>query len=464
MNKEQIISKGKKSIASIAFLGLSLNLHGTIQELEGKDYIPFNIAQNCYELAFLIETSGFNPGGDRELGFVANSGNCIGRGGYGSIFEAIYGYDEQQVVLKYAHRGSEEDLENEFRNSFFLLNGMLNEFRAGLNLESEIRPEIWEGMKSIVCSLWRTPDGALLQKRIMGLNLLIAIEDGVNEGRVKYPYNDGNPVDGHGAIWRAMKFFYTLATVHRLGYIVVDLSCSNIVLDPSTNFSCCLIDWSLLTSIGGRIPAFMLKPPPAEKFPQEYWEAREIFFAIENKEEEIERVVSQMQAVESKGNRYDIVRESPILKTIFRRVLHPLTRGYLQVPTDEMMAELVVKYVELDEQKERLEQEKAALCARQEALMPPAHPSYDIYLSSYILQAILFGKLGLAGVQRRGIGALFLPNNFENVAETAEAQKMYSPEILAGISEIITAMRNPDPGLRPSAMDIADALRTIGGL
>ncbi|MDR0740690.1 MAG: hypothetical protein LBF34_03205 [Puniceicoccales bacterium] len=382
--------------------------------------------------------------------------HCIGSGGYGSIFEAIYGYNARRVVLKYAHSGSEGDLEDELRNSFFLLNGMLNEFRASLNPESRIRPEIWEGMKSIVCSLWKTPDGALLQKRIMGPNLLEAIEDGV--GR---PYNCGNPVDCREAIWRAMNFFYTLATVHGLGYIVVDLSCNNIVLDPSTNFSCCLIDWSLLTSIGGRIPAFMLRPSPAEKFPQEYQDVLGKFLAIENKGEEIERVVSQMKAIEFKGDCGDTVRDSPVLKTIFHCVLRPLTFGFLQVPTDERMAKLVEEYVELNAQKERLEQEKADLYAELEALIPPAHPSYDIYLSSCILQAILFGSLGLSGLPHHDILALFQTNNFKNIAETAKAQKMYSPEILARISEIIEAMRNPDPGLRPSAMDVADALREI---
>ncbi|MDR0740689.1 MAG: hypothetical protein LBF34_03200 [Puniceicoccales bacterium] len=70
MNKKRIINKGKKSIASIAFLSLSLNLHGAIQLLNEEDYIPLNIAQNYEELDFLIETSGFNPGDDQGLGFV----------------------------------------------------------------------------------------------------------------------------------------------------------------------------------------------------------------------------------------------------------------------------------------------------------------------------------------------------------------------------------------------------------
>ncbi|MDR0740688.1 MAG: hypothetical protein LBF34_03195 [Puniceicoccales bacterium] len=570
MNKKQIINKGKKSIASIAFLGLSLNLHGEVlsSQVPPECLLPRQIAQNKEEFNFLWAVLGLplsSPSfGEEGILVELNTESRIGEGSFSRVIggRVIGGaFGDIDIVDKIPCEGKKEYLIKECSNNLKLLESITNVFRASKSALEQVpveldamaakvgelrrdlgedalerfvearkaarleelrysqeeltgNPEVisdqeiaileelmggleaaileefikdpeeyrrvrianakiqqrtWEGMKSLICSFGVIENEHLLQRMAMGFNLFNAVVRG-HEFECE-SYLNGYPRSRHEAIRRASDFFYTLATLHDLGYIFVDISSANIILEnagpevpfedvnwisePFTRYPCRLIDFGTLTEIGGRIPNYMLFQSP-EKLPPEYHYAWKVVPKIEAKDEEIERVVSQMKAIEFRGDCGDIVRDSPVLKTIFHCVLRPLTFGFLQVPTDERMAELVEEYVELNAQKERLEQEKENLYRKQTDRMPPAHPSYDIHQSVPVLEIMLFG-------QSRVEGHRLFSNELEIVMRNMynATGKIYPPEILARISEIIEAMRNPDPRLRPSAMNVADALREI---
>jgi serine/threonine protein kinase len=470
MNKKQLFTKGRVAISLIVFGFLSLNLKGTpiLLDVDLDSNLLAKIAQNIEELNFLETVSGFKilP----EVPVIVNPNNFLGQGSCGIVFGGTHG--DQEVVLKQLLEGAEEELIREYRNAQDLLEAMVEVLRKSYIKHTEIPEEVWLGMQSLVCSVGKTQNGFLFQKRVIGHNVFNTIVKGI------LPYYHGYPDNLRDAILRAADFFSTLAALHKLGFIFGDISSGNVVIEDGTlpyvlyegidwtyepflNHPCRMIDFAFLTRIGIFLPYYVVNQP-VEKLPQEYWEAHEAFFALQNQLDEtnnqLTNVVSQLEDVIATQQRYERIRSNQYWSYFYNYVLNPFTLGYVHVPTDEDMAQLDEQKQELMEQKAVLQQRKMDLLAQQESIpLPPAHPSFDIYQSVPLLEALLFGTLRIPEC----------PNFCEDIRQVgnemlAAIGQTYLEHIFLELLAIVEAMSHPDPSLRPSAKDIANKLYDIG--
>jgi serine/threonine protein kinase len=481
MNKKQTLSKEKRSIVLIVLCFLSLNLNGTftILNFDPKNNFLDRVAQNSEEREFLIDIVDLHPGffSKKNHFFKINPKNCLGRGEYGEVFLAELFCNQQRFVVKRALPKREEDLMREYHNAQDLYIAMLNVLRSSCTTHTKIPGKIWYGMKSLVCSVGKTQNGCLYQKWVNGRNVFDTIVGGIP------PYRNGYPNNLVDAILRAADFFSTLATLHKLGFIFGDIRRGNVVIEngpqaykayinsedidwlyePFLNHPCRIIDFALLTRIGNFLPYYIVNQSVKE-LPEEYWNTHKVFFTYQNRIDKIDdrlaNIASQLKNVIATQQKYEGIRSNRYWNNLYS-VISLCTCDCIHAPTDEDMAQLDLQRQNLEEQSTVLRQEINNLLQEQRQqtsiALPCAYPSFDIHQSVPVLEALLFGVLGIS--ER--------PRSWDDIMEVRRkifqaTGQTYPEYVFLALLELLESMTYSDPNQRPSAEFIADRLYALG--
>jgi serine/threonine protein kinase len=397
LNKEQLFSGGRRTIAWIILGISSLGLNATILKLDPDSNLLKNPHLNNKEQRFLAAITDIKPLKTPNVSLFED--DFIGQGQYGNVYGGLYG--KQRVAIKRPKERMQAFQRREFDNSKDLLQAVIEARRA-----NTILPIEQVNMRFIVLSFAKTTDGSLTQKRIVGRNVYETLQ------KQKAPYTNGYPDDFREAIRRALQLTRTLSLLHKLKVTFGDIRPGNVVIEnsPGRNYPCYLVDLGLMQKTGTYFP-FCIFGQPVDCLPQEYRAAHPVFHAWQ---ERVEQVSSKLQAIQSK------------------------LKSCASAGEDE--ERLAKKKRQLEARQLKLQRELTDLNDHLPCNYPTAQPSFDIHQFAPVLEAVLLGK---------------------SRAKISENPEKFPPHIVAQLHALIDTMLDPAPDKRPSAEEIAQTLQDI---
>ncbi|MDR1303423.1 MAG: hypothetical protein LBJ81_02275 [Puniceicoccales bacterium] len=429
-----------------------------------------------------------------KLGAHVSKGRELGRGAYGRV--SAGSLDGQDIVIKEGlSEQGREDMQKEFENSKAILSSVMQ------NLGRE-NPEfgLTYGIGAIAPVLAATENGRLIQIEIPGATL----EKTATEGRTPYDTTGCFPNNPQEAVVCASALPSALVALHHAGFVHGDIKPDNVMItkNPAGSHSAALLDLGLTTKIGKLLSACSSNGAP--EYVLLFYKIVEIQSQISDFESKLSLVSQQIEDLKRK-NFISLKNFTPIIAQQLKALqaqedtstlpekldsmCEPLKeaerkRTYAsKAPIDPKVPE---KLWQLTERQEFLTFAIQALeKAQQSIVIPPAHPSYDIYASTPVFLAALFGKAGLDLGQELFFHNPDRPIKFQYVHDARQpgfdgytyflriltdlSQRMFEatgrrfPEpILQRLARLFAGMTNLDPTQRPSAVDVTEAFTDFG--
>jgi serine/threonine protein kinase len=414
------------------------------------------------------------------------TGQELGRGAYGTTSTGIAtstGTAKQNVAVKAPL--SEQGLEN-MREETEISKAILASTIQNLGKKNPKYGLIY-GLGATALVLAVTQNGDLVQKQVPGATL----EKTILEGRVPYDTLGHFPNNPQQAIIRTTALFLALVAIHNTGYVHSDIKSDNVmsVDDPMGSYPLCLIDFGIATKFGKPYSSFSSNGGPECVLPS--FERAAIQSQILDFESKRDLASQQIKDLKSKYSIQDPRQQIKNIKdqndvSDLASRLKEIERKRAYISKTSIDPKSLEKLQQLTERQEFLNLSILVLEeAQQSIVIPPAHPSYDIYAATPVVLASLFGEAGLQLGQELFFHNSDRPIKFQYIHDAKQLgfdgyayflrlltdlnQKMlaatgrvYPEPILQNFAHLLAGMVILGPTQRLSAVEIAEALTDMG--
>jgi hypothetical protein len=441
MGEKYLFRKGSQSIALVALWYLSSGLNAAAPEaadfdLRNRDVeVEFVSKDGDIEVAFepddgvffgvdleqrdtrnlndilgfraFEESYGMPVGEHRVTGIVREQ---IGKGSRGTVWGGVLLRSHSAPLAVAIKQSNSEEMVDDLLQEFHIAGCIFWDMLAYRNSRDRIPASISLHMRSLVLPFYQKIDHdqrqcISVQRRVQGSDIFRTISEKVR------PYSGGVPHNYRRALLLAAEFFGPFAILHRIGWGFNDVHCGNFVVELSgLTYVVRIIDFGLAQRLGEPLAFIMLSLPPWA-LPPEHRLERKLF------------------------RRFDSAFEN--------RKLHIRAEAGNPEEGRRRVEEFQERFLPLWLRTREEHGENVQVTA-----------AFDIYRSTRVLEALLFGLPRLDVDGKR-----FSREYAQGLLR--ERGRGYPQPIFNRIELIVQAMLETDPMHRPSAEVIAQALRIL---
>ncbi|MDR0590244.1 MAG: hypothetical protein LBG09_00035 [Puniceicoccales bacterium] len=418
-----------------------------------------------------------------RIGTPVSRGQRVGAGAFGAVYAGSA--NGQDIVIKQSlFEEGRKDMQKEWETSKGLVSSVMQ------NLGQK-NPEygLLYGMGVLVPVLAVTEEGNLIQTRIPGATL----DKTIIEGRIPYDTLGHFPRHLQEALARLTALYLALVAIHNAGYAHSDIKPDNIMLADKPmggdamggviwDYPLYLIDFGIATPFGGSYSSFSPNGGPECVLPSFRLSAlQSLILDFESKRSLVSQQIEDLKRKNSIPDMALQIKESQAQGDLIAQ-LKEMERKRAYASKVSIDPKSLIRLQQLTERQEFLSSSIQTMKeAQQSIVIPPAHPSYDIYATTPVALAVLFGEAGLQLGQTLFFHNPDRPIKFQYVHDAGQPgfdghayflgiladlnRKMlaatgqgYPEPILERLAHLLAGMADLDPMRRLSAVEIVEAL------